>query len=497
MASTVDKDIMEPFHAIPNDLLSGPLPDETTDTLGGVDAGTHAANDPLSGLFAPTASPFHFSSNLGTPGDALNSTPQYSQGGPMQPPAGATMHAFDSHPLLLSSLQTSSVGGQSSFAQPLRPKSPLGASMLLPGHPDSPQLSSGQHSVRQFLPLGSASYGPATTDTGVGADTTQRGRSLGCPTQSLAEDLWPRQSPAAVDGAALGHGLDWGTPLPSTGARHTSRLGGVLSGAFCPAPAATSSPRSQGAYGCADEPLQGCDHGVGLLPGDAAAVWGRPQQLHPVEGSGVGLQGGELAGRWSDELRGIGPDPASLWVFAPPTGSAAERRNQDTMSGLGTAALRMHAAATAAPPVTALTGLERNTGQGLFAFGAPGASVFGGGGSSWSALPDPQPLPDRQADHGRDDGEGYGLMDMPAFLQQDLPYGEPTSTVDAAPELSTAHGPEMVVQDSVRSGAGSQWSDGSQSQRKQSEFNVYAAEFQVRRPRMNSKELCLPNDLIE
>lgn len=494
---------MEPFHAIPNDLLSGPLPEGPSDPLLRAQSDTPAAADSLASFFAPSHARLPFSSGLGPAADTLaSSSATYAQGCPVQSTPGMPPCAFDAQPPLLSSLHTPSASGSAaaSFARPLTPGSPLGAGMLLPSHGDSPQIAAGQHGPRQYLPLGSASYGPSPTAASVTAEAaTQRGRSLGGPVQSLADDLWPRQQPTAADSAELGAGLDWGACLPGTGGRHPSCLGhGVLPDSFG-AVRIASSPRSQDAYGRGDDGLYGSDRGVGLLPGDAAAVWGRPQQKLQADDAEM-LRGGELAGRWSDDLRGtIGADPGGLWMFAPPAGTTADRREHDAMSSLGAAAARMHAAAAAATPGTTLGGLDRTAGQGLFAFGAPGASVFGAGGSSWSALPEPQNLADRGPVQVGDEGAGFGLMDMPSFLKRDLPYSGPgvSAAMDPGGVASMATGVDMVVQDSVRSGGGSQWSESSQAQRKPSEFNVHAAEFQVRRPRMSSKELCLPNDLIE
>lgn len=496
MAASGHRDIIEPFHAIPNDLLSGPLAEGPSDPLLRAQSGAQAAADSLASLFATSQARFPFSSSLGAPADALTTS-----AAPYAPVCSAQAAAYDPQPPLLSSLHTPSASAVAgSFARPLTPSSPLGSGMLLPRHSDSPRTASAQPDSRQYLPIGSASYGPSATVTGCATESiAQRGRSLGGPGHSLADDLWPRQQPAAA--AGVGAGLDWGACLPGNGARRTSRLShDVRPGAFGNA----ASPRSQATYAVGDEAMYGSDRGVGLLPGDEAAVWGRPQQEGPAEEAGM-LQVGELAGRWPEDLRrAIGTDPGGLWVFAPPASTAADRREHDTMSGLGAAAARMHAAAAANTPAASLAGLDRAGGQGLFAFGAPGASVFGAGGSSWSALPEPQAIADRGQGQGSDEGAGYRLMDMPNFMQRDVPYGgqgalgamDPGGGGVGSQGMPAAA--DIIMQESVRSAAGSQWSEGSQAQRKTSEFNVHAAEFQVRRPaRMSSKELCLPSDLIE
>ena len=511
ISASGNADMMEPFHAIPNDLLSGPLAEGPSDPLLREEPDAAAAADPLGGLFGTSDARFPFSSALGATADPLtcNST-AYAPAFTTQLTQTVTAHAFDAPGPLLSSLHTPSASGtgSGSFARTLPPGSPLSPGLLHHGHTDSLQMAPGPQGSRHFLPLGSASYGPSTTGAPTAADiTAQRGGSLGGPAQSLADDLWPRRHAVTADATGLGSGLDWNTSLPGI-TRRTSRLGpGVLQEAFtgmgCP-----SSPRSQSTY-AGVEGLYTSDRGVGLLPGDAAAVWGRSQEKLGADGSCV-LQGDDLAGRWPDELRcTIGADPGGLWVFAPPGGATADSTEHDGTAGLGAAAARMHAAAAATAPTVGLAGLDRTAGQGLFAFGAPGASVFGAGGSSWSALPDPAP-----ADQP-DEGTRLGLLDMPSFMQRDLPYGGQAVAggVDAGAAVTGAGGGvpqvvpqgvpgvsgavDMVMQDSVRSGAGSQWSEGSQPQRKASEFNVHAAEFQVRRPRMSSKELFLPHDLIE
>lgn len=508
MSASGNPDIMEPFHAIPNDLLSGPLSEGPSDSLLRPESEPSVVNDTLGGLFGGgTDARFPFTSGLGVTADPLaGSSARYEPAFAAPPTSAAAAHVFDAPGPLLSSLHTPSASGSGSFALTLAPGSPLSPNLLPTPHTDSPQMVPDAQASRHFLPLGSASYGPSTTAGGSATDTAaQRGSSLGGPGQSLADDLWPRRQPGTVEPSGLAAGLDWGTSLPGVSTRRTSRLGpAVLQEAF-PRAGSASSPRSQATYAGADEGMYTGDRGVGLLPGDAAAVWGRPEEKL-VADSGRVLQGADLAGRWPDDLRStIGADPGGLWVFAPPGSAAVDHPDHERGGGLGGAASRMHTAAAPAPSA-GLAGMDRTAGQGLFAFGAPGASVFGTGGSSWSALPEPPTLAERQGD----DAPRLGMRDMPSFLHRDLPYGglavgggmEPggggISGGGVVPGLTGVSGAvDMVMQDSVQSAGGSQWSESSQSQRKMSEFNVHAAEFQVRRPRMSSKELCLPHDLIE
>ena len=297
--------------------------------------------------------------------------------------------------------------------------------------------------------------------------------------------------------------------------------------------------------------------GLGLLQGSAASLWGAPTaqdsaRLGVQDSSGSLFQrdeglgnsdslSGGLARQWqlSDNSQhgGLRGDVSSSWMFSIPGNATPSMtgisEGVGTPMSTGTTALPNFSSAQPLRSALPASGMHsQSTGKllgdsgsklggldgsissaarpGLFAFGAPGASVFsssGGGASSWgnvdvsgTGATNDSPACDFSSGLGASEGQRlmrqvvqFGVQGVagrePAVSR---PLGAIGSTMGAVP--ASVGAPEMTAS----SASSIHWPEGLLPQHKDSEFNVHAAEFQVRRqPRTSVADLGLPHDLME
>lgn len=385
-----------------------------------------------------------------------------------------------------------------------------------------------------------------------------RTSSTGPNLLSAADDsLWRFQQPATSscapttsDPIAETASVGWGTPTTSSvGTSHVSPQRPLNLGSTH---ADSTFGRLHGAIG--DRPFT--SGGLGLLQGSAASLWGAPTaqdssrlgvqdnpgSLFPRDeghGNSDSLSGG-LARQWhlgESHHSSLGGDVSSSWLFKMPGQSAHARTglsegvSSSMASGHASAlsnfpsqqALRsrltasgMHSQGTGnmlGDSGSKLGGLDSSMSSaarpGLFAFGAPGASVFsssGGGASSWGNVDvsgtstEAAPACDFSSGLGAAEGQRLMRQDMQYGVQgahnRDPPSSRPLGAIGSALGAgpASASTPEMVPS----SASSIQWPEGLLPQHKDSEFNVHAAEFQVRRqPRVSVADLGLPHDLME
>lgn len=280
--------------------------------------------------------------------------------------------------------------------------------------------------------------------------------------------------------------------------------------------------------------------GLGLLQGTAATLWGAPGaqdsssslfKRDEALGTSDSLSGG-LARHWhlgENSHHGLAGDVSSSWMFGLPCQSAHATSGlgdgvgsslssstepfttqRPLSSALPTSGMHSHGLGKilgdSGSKLGALDTTSSAARPGLFAFGAPGASVFSGGGgaSSWGAVDVGSAAVD--AATASSFSGGMGATEGQRLMRQDMHFGAPgthsreTATsrpiggVGVGPTGAPSTSPEIVPS----SGSNIQWPEGLLPQHKDSEFNVHAAEFQVRRqPRVSVADLGLPHDLME
>lgn len=454
------------------------------------------------------------------------------------------------------------------FSSSFNPPSPASPPLMQRGVMQPIPSSAITARMQQLSCMQQPSASSYTHSSTLAAETSSmsmhRTSSTGLSLLTAADDsLWRFQQPAtSACAAATSDPISANAPL-GWGTKPTSSVGTTQ--ASPQRPLNRVSAHADSSYGRLHSSVVDrsfTSSGLGLRQGAATSLWGAPtaqdsSRLGVQDNSGLllprdeglgnsdGLSGG-LARQWhlGDSVHhgDVAGDISNSWTFSNLGQSAHARAGlsegvgssigtgaaglsnfpgqQPLRSGLPASSMHSHSQSTGkilGDSGSKLTGIENMSSAarpGLFAFGAPGASVFssgGGGASSWGTVDVSRANTDTPL--ACDFSSGFGASEGQRLIRQDMQYGvqgthsrDPLTRQETRPLVSGAIGfaipPTPVTSGAPEIAASAassiQWPEGLLPQHKDSEFNVHAAEFQVRRqPRVSIADLGLPHDLME